>query len=271
VWGNVVDGTMLGKSQVGILRVFCDSTRIPDWSDQQIKDSTINFLKQMFPDQQNLVQNYKDIIIYDWNKAKPTIPGVTYAFPRGVLSKYGKAFTAPHGCIHWGGSERAYWGVNWMEGAVERGNDTAQEILNKERPAARPLARGIRPMATTTRVQPTAAASSAAEPSLVDLARELQPNPDQPMSLDELIQHHSATEGKAAGRITPKQCLAALKQLQELKARRRSARPRTITQHYAPGDSQTGHKRPLSSTQGDGKKAKDKIADKKQKPDAKEE
>jgi hypothetical protein len=132
VYGNVVDGSMSGDDVTGIVRIFCDSRRVENWPEAEIKAGALEFLKRLFPseEQARLIDDCLEIIVWDWNKAKPSLPGVTFTFPpSGVLSTYGHAMTRPHGRIHWGGSERSVWGSGWMEGAIERGNDVAQEIL----------------------------------------------------------------------------------------------------------------------------------------------
>jgi len=132
VWGNVVDGSMSGDDVTGIVRIFCDSRRVENWPEAEIKAGALGFLKKLFPsdEQARLIDDYVEIMVWDWNRAKPCLPGVTFTFPpSGVLSTHGHAMTRPHGRIHWGGSERSVWGSGWMEGAVERGNDVAQEVL----------------------------------------------------------------------------------------------------------------------------------------------
>jgi len=130
VRGNVVDSTMEGDNQPGVLRIFCDPTRLTNMTEEEVKQSTIDFLKSIFPAHKALVEKCGAIFIHDWAEAKPTIPSVTFTFPPNVvLSKYGNHLTQPHGLIFWGGSERSFWGRSWMEGAVQRGNDVANEVI----------------------------------------------------------------------------------------------------------------------------------------------
>jgi len=226
VWGNLVNATMKGEGKPGVLRIFCDTTRIPNWTKDQIVASTRIFLTKMFPDHQDLALSYKDVIIYDWTTKEPTVPGVTYTFaPTGILSSCGHAFTTPHGCIHWAGSERAYWGVNWMEGAVERGNTTAQEVLRdsgwvSKTYTVRPAKKRLMAFTTTARLGSPEAPTPVTTGGLVDLACELQPDPQNPISLDELMQYHRCDDEQrlqAQGRFTPQQCLSALHKLQQFK------------------------------------------------------
>jgi len=243
VWGNVVDGTMPGPDKAGILRIFCDSTRLVGLNPNEIKTSAIDFLRKLYPEHVDKVASHKEIKIFNWNDAKPTIPGVTYSFRPGVLSKYGKAFTTPHGCIHWAGSERSFWGVNWMEGAVSRGDDTAKEILDLMKGTPQ-----MRPKVAVTKPTPVAA-------SLLNLAHQLQPNPQKPMGLDELIEHHCKID--FAHGFTPSQCLIALKKLELELTGRRSARQSKKPNRYQPGTSSTGAKRPRSvNAEGKTKKGK---------------
>lgn len=69
--------------------------------------------------------------IWDWQKFKPLIPAIIYYFPaNGSSVKYGNALRTPVSKqIYWAGSERAVNGFNWMEGAIQRGNDATCEIL----------------------------------------------------------------------------------------------------------------------------------------------
>lgn len=132
IYGNTVDATMNEEGAYGIVRIFCDSTRVQGWSQEQIKAGAIDYLKTLFPsaEQADLADDFIDIIVWDWNQFKPTLPGVTYTFPPiGALSAFGHALREPHGRIMWAGSERSLWAAGWMEGAVERGNDVAQELL----------------------------------------------------------------------------------------------------------------------------------------------
>ena len=69
--------------------------------------------------------------IWDWRTQKPLIPATIYYYPpNGSLVAYGDALRASvANVIYWGGSERAIDGLHWMEGAIQRGNDVACEIL----------------------------------------------------------------------------------------------------------------------------------------------
>ncbi|CAF2582848.1 unnamed protein product [Rotaria sp. Silwood2] len=69
--------------------------------------------------------------IWDWRTRKQFLPGVTYYFPpNGTLIAYGNALRAPVASrIYWGGAERAVNGLHWIEGAIQRGNDVACEVL----------------------------------------------------------------------------------------------------------------------------------------------
>jgi len=57
----------------------------------------------------------------------PAMPGTGYYYPKEVLSKYGQALRRNHGKVYFGGTERAVWGVQWMEGKI--GNHERNRIL----------------------------------------------------------------------------------------------------------------------------------------------
>ncbi|CAF4868963.1 unnamed protein product [Rotaria sp. Silwood1] len=69
--------------------------------------------------------------IWDWRTRKQFLPGVTYYFPpSSTLVAHGNALrTAIAKRIYWGGAERAVDGLHWIEGAIQRGNDVACEVL----------------------------------------------------------------------------------------------------------------------------------------------
>jgi hypothetical protein len=69
--------------------------------------------------------------IWDWRTLKPLLPAMTYYYPpNGSLVAYGNALRASiANRIYWGGSERGVDGLHWMEGAIQRGNDVACEVL----------------------------------------------------------------------------------------------------------------------------------------------
>jgi hypothetical protein len=69
--------------------------------------------------------------IWDWRTQKPLIPATIYYYPpNGSLVAYGNALRASiANRIYWGGSERGVDGLHWMEGAIQRGNDVACEVL----------------------------------------------------------------------------------------------------------------------------------------------
>jgi len=69
--------------------------------------------------------------IWDWRDLRASIPAVTYYWPpNGTLVSWGDALRQNVSRrVYWGGSERAKNGMNWIEGAVQRGNEVACEVL----------------------------------------------------------------------------------------------------------------------------------------------
>lgn len=98
------------------------------------QSSSIQWLKDIFGPLYTLpIQNIFNTSVWDWRTQKPYIPGVTYYWPsNGSLVAFGDGLRTPIGNnrIFWAGAERAKHGLNWMEGAVQRGNEAACEVLN---------------------------------------------------------------------------------------------------------------------------------------------
>eukprot|EP01102_Stenamoeba_stenopodia_P009696 TRINITY_DN2866_c0_g1_i1.p1 TRINITY_DN2866_c0_g1~~TRINITY_DN2866_c0_g1_i1.p1 ORF type:complete len:605 (+),score=127.06 TRINITY_DN2866_c0_g1_i1:63-1817(+) len=61
----------------------------------------------------------------------PAMPGTGYYYPTNVFSKYGQALRRSHGKVFFAGTERAVWGVQWMEGAIHRGNEIAAQVAKE--------------------------------------------------------------------------------------------------------------------------------------------
>jgi hypothetical protein len=261
VWGNVVDGSMSDETKPGIVRIFVDSRRVEGWTEEAIRKSAIDFLKRLFPKQSNLVDTFDDIIMHDWNTAKPSIPGVTFTYPpssNGLLSKYGRFFTEPHGRVHWGGSERSVWGANWMEGAVERGNDVSEELLKAAKWV--PSSYNVRKSAAKLSLRSAALPTPGVGMMMVSMAMsdddELEAEPEpilaplspptSPLGLADGLKQAVTGAGsdpsfdelyQAAGQVrkpshlgdsdvwlSPQDCLAALKELEDARRQKKEAK-----------------------------------------------
>ena len=72
------------------------------------------------------------LVVQDWGAEEWT--GGCYAahFPAGVWTRYGSAFRAPCGRIHWAGTETSSEWHGYMEGALRSGNRAAEEILQAD-------------------------------------------------------------------------------------------------------------------------------------------
>jgi monoamine oxidase len=131
VIGPIFDLTPKDSSK-GFYRILCNPDFIKDMSQEQLKNSALKLLTFYYPHEElNIHDLYEDMIILNWTKEQPWIPAVTYYYPPGILSKYGSTLREPFGNIYWGGSERSIKGLHWIEGAINRGNDVAGEILLK--------------------------------------------------------------------------------------------------------------------------------------------
>ena len=75
--------------------------------------------------------NLVEVDVWDWRSQEPFIPAIVYYYAgNGTLVSYGSAMRQNVDArIYWGGSERAVNGLHWIEGAVQRGNDVACEVL----------------------------------------------------------------------------------------------------------------------------------------------
>lgn len=129
VIGPIFDLTPMNSNK-GFYRLLCNPDFVSDLDKDQIKDSALKLFVSFYPEEEhNILTLFEDMIIVNWLDQKPWIPAVAYYYPPMVLSQYGSFMRKPFGNIHWGGSERAVNGLHWIEGAIDRGNEVAGEVL----------------------------------------------------------------------------------------------------------------------------------------------
>eukprot|EP01102_Stenamoeba_stenopodia_P009672 TRINITY_DN285_c0_g1_i1.p1 TRINITY_DN285_c0_g1~~TRINITY_DN285_c0_g1_i1.p1 ORF type:complete len:604 (-),score=183.71 TRINITY_DN285_c0_g1_i1:271-2082(-) len=86
---------------------------------------------QYFPEHlRDKVLNFKSADIFNFADL-PAMPGTGYYYPTNLLSQNGSGLRAKHGKVYFAGTERAVWGVQWMEGAIHRGNEISAVVAKK--------------------------------------------------------------------------------------------------------------------------------------------
>ncbi|WP_408897661.1 flavin monoamine oxidase family protein [Nocardioides sp. R1-1] len=70
-----------------------------------------------------------DYTEHDWTLEQWTGGGPTAIYPPGVMSAHGRHLRAPHGRVHWAGTETATYWSGYMDGAVRSGERAAREVL----------------------------------------------------------------------------------------------------------------------------------------------
>jgi hypothetical protein len=131
VMGPIFDLTPK-DSLKGFYIILCNPDFVKHMNKEELKNSALKLFCTYYPNEENNIHDlFEDIIVLNWMDNQPWIPAVSYYYPPGVLSKYGSQIRQPFGNIYWGGSERSIKGLHWIEGALNRGNDVAGQILLK--------------------------------------------------------------------------------------------------------------------------------------------
>ena len=77
------------------------------------------------------------VVERDWTRERWSGGCYGAYMPPGALSKYGASLRAPHGRVHWAGTETATVWSGYVEGALRSGRRAASEVLAAEGWAAR--------------------------------------------------------------------------------------------------------------------------------------
>jgi len=136
------------ESRLGVLGGFAggrmarELARLPE---QRRREAVIDALARLFGDRAR-----RPIEVHEKNWADdPWTRGCYNALAAtGALTSFGPALREPVGRIHWAGSETGIHANGSMGGAVDSGERTAREVLERmelERPAARRFARPVAP------------------------------------------------------------------------------------------------------------------------------
>ncbi len=124
----VYDATPPGAS-VGLLSGFFDGEAAVEWSDRGTdarRDEVVATLAEhLGPGAQNPI-GYAE---RDWTREAWSRGCYGAYLPPGALSKYGAALRAPHGRVHWAGTETATVWSGYVEGALQSGRRAAEEVL----------------------------------------------------------------------------------------------------------------------------------------------
>lgn len=72
---------------------------------------------------------WDEVQFVEWTKEEYIEGGPTSAMGPGALRKYGSAFRAPFGNVHFGGGETAFEWKGYLEGAILAGKRAAEEVV----------------------------------------------------------------------------------------------------------------------------------------------
>ncbi|WP_128977739.1 flavin monoamine oxidase family protein [Streptomyces roseicoloratus] len=115
-----------GPGGPGVLMAFCDPRVFDGFAPGTRRDLVVRQLVDLYGPQ---ARNPIDYVDHCWG-SEPFAPGGPHpaAGPHATVS-YGKALTAPHGRVHWAGTETAGEWAGTMNGAVLAGQRTAERVL----------------------------------------------------------------------------------------------------------------------------------------------
>ncbi|WP_412061967.1 flavin monoamine oxidase family protein [Rubrivirga sp. IMCC45206] len=124
----VYDATPPG-APVGLLAGFFDGEAAVAWSERTPEERQQEVVATLA---EHLGPEAHDPVGYaerDWTR-EPWSRGCYGAYlPPGALSKYGSALRAPHGRVHWAGTETASVWSGYVEGAIRSGRRAAAEVV----------------------------------------------------------------------------------------------------------------------------------------------
>ncbi len=116
------------ETGVGVIATFVVGDRYRSWrpmSEDERRQAVLSDLVIYFGDQALSPSTYDEV---DW-PGEPWAGGGYAAFmPPGVWTSFGEALTAPVGLIYWAGTEMAARWPGFFEGAIQTGEETAEEI-----------------------------------------------------------------------------------------------------------------------------------------------
>ena len=114
----------------GLLAGFFDGAAAVEWSDRsqgERREAVLATLAEHLGPEARAPTGYAE---RDWTR-EPWSRGCYGAYlPPGALTKYGPALRAPHGRVHWAGTETATAWSGYVEGAVLSGRRAAAEVLS---------------------------------------------------------------------------------------------------------------------------------------------
>ena len=122
------DVTPPGAS-VGLIAGFFDGAAAVEWSerraDERRAEVVATLVEHLGPEARSPV----GYVERDWTREAWSRGCYGAYLPPGALSKYGSALRAPHGRVHWAGTETAAVWSGYVEGAVRSGRRAAAEVL----------------------------------------------------------------------------------------------------------------------------------------------
>lgn len=123
----VYDATPPGASG-GLLAGFFDGAAAVAWSDRterERREAVLSTLAEHLGPDARTPTGYAE---RDWTR-EPWSRGCYGAYlPPGALTRYGPALRAPHGRVHWAGTETATAWSGYVEGAILSGRRAAAEV-----------------------------------------------------------------------------------------------------------------------------------------------
>jgi monoamine oxidase len=112
----------------GVLFGFCGGAAWRTWAGRPVAQRRAAALQQFARYTGPQALKAKDYFELDWAR-EPWSAGGPVAIPGpGTLSGYGSTIRAPHGLVHWGGTETSDYWAGFMDGAVRAGERVAREV-----------------------------------------------------------------------------------------------------------------------------------------------
>jgi monoamine oxidase len=115
------------------LALFIAGDMAADWaelpSDNDRINAVIEHLASIVDEElADKAREFDEVQLVNWTEEDFLEGGPTSAMGPGALRKYGSAFRAPFGNIHFGGGETAFEWKGYLEGALESGLRAAKEV-----------------------------------------------------------------------------------------------------------------------------------------------
>lgn len=114
---------------VGVLMAFIGGATWRDWGNRpagERRDAVLTAFATAFGPQALSPTEYVE---HDWTRERWSLGGPVAIAGVGTVLGDGPAIRAPHGLVHWAGTETATYWSGYMDGAVSAGRRAAAEVL----------------------------------------------------------------------------------------------------------------------------------------------